>query len=82
LDAGHDLDSIRADLWSWWPKVRRGGMFSGHDYTNRPFEEGSGCYGVKQAVDEFVVRHGLRLHVTGELSRYPNGIPSWYVFKS
>lgn len=32
LDAGHDYDSIKADLEAWWPKVRKGGLFSGDDY--------------------------------------------------
>jgi len=81
LDAGHHLAAIREDIRCWWPKVRRGGMFSGHDYTDEPFGDGLGNYGVKQAVDEFVKMNGLRLHVTKEFRRPKGGMPSWFVFK-
>ncbi len=46
LDADHSYDSVKKDLEAWWPKVKLGGIFAGHDYT----ELG---YGVKKAVDEF-----------------------------
>jgi|WetSurSiteA1Bulk_404760.scaffolds.fasta_scaffold00135_2 hypothetical protein len=32
LDAGHDYDSICKDLLSWSPKIKSGGVLSGHDY--------------------------------------------------
>lgn len=47
IDAVHDYKNIRQDLSLWWPKVRKGGVLSGHDY-NHP-DPG---YGVKKAVDE------------------------------
>ena len=33
LDGDHAYPSIRADIDAWRPKVRRGGILSGHDYT-------------------------------------------------
>lgn len=45
LDAGHKYGCVRADIRSWWPKVRFGGWFGGHDYTPRH-------PGVVRAVDE------------------------------
>jgi hypothetical protein len=47
LDAGHDHDSVRADILAWLPKVKTGGILAGDDYEhNWP--------GVIQAVDELL----------------------------
>lgn len=32
IDAEHDEDSIRADVKAWRPKIKFGGILSGHDY--------------------------------------------------
>lgn len=52
IDGAHDLEHVRADLRYWWPKVKRGGVFGGHD-INFPT--------VKQAVLEFTEQHKLSL---------------------
>jgi predicted O-methyltransferase YrrM len=44
IDADHAYESVKKDIQAWWPKLKKGGIMSGHDYFN-PF-------GVKQAVDE------------------------------
>ncbi len=76
LDAGHDYDNIHADIEAWWPLVKAGGMFAGHDYLNATVADGYPAdFGVKQAVDEFVAREKLDLHVTDE------PFPTWWVFK-
>ena len=46
IDAGHEYDSVVKDITSWLPKIKKGGIISGHDYFNP-------C-GVKQAVDELI----------------------------
>lgn len=51
VDANHGDAFVTADLEAWAPKVRRGGIVSGHDYiwrAERPHIE------VKAAVDRFV----------------------------
>ena len=55
LDAVHIYDCIAADIDAWLPKVRKGGILSGHDYT--PLDTYKN--GVKQAVDE---RFGERVN--------------------
>lgn len=43
IDALHDYWSVKRDVDAWLPKVRRGGIISGHDYH---------MAGVKKVVDE------------------------------
>jgi hypothetical protein len=33
LDAAHDHASVQEDLRAWWPKLKVGGLFAGHDYS-------------------------------------------------
>jgi hypothetical protein len=46
LDGNHNYEFIRHDIDIWWPKVKNGGYFGGHDYSNLALP------GVKQAVEE------------------------------
>lgn len=56
IDAAHDYESVKADLNNFYPKLKSGGMFAGHDY-------GEKSCGVGKAVDEFVKEHNLKLDV-------------------
>ena len=73
IDANHMRPMIDHDLRAWWPKVRKGGIFGGHDYhmVNRP----DYVCEVKAAVDEFFADKGHQLHVTKDAD------PSWYIIK-
>lgn len=51
IDANHDYESVYQDIRLWAPKVKQGGIISGHDYDGRG--DRSGQFGVKKAVDEF-----------------------------
>jgi hypothetical protein len=59
IDADHTYDAVTADLAAWWPKVRPGGILSGHDYGGR--KNRLGIWGVKRAVDEFAIGRAVRL---------------------
>jgi predicted O-methyltransferase YrrM len=50
LDASHDYESVKEDLNLWYPKVKPGCMFSGHDYH-------ASWPGVIKAVNEFAVNN-------------------------
>lgn len=50
IDANHDYENVKADINAWYPKVKSGGIISGHDYS--PIAEGNGHPGVRQAVHE------------------------------
>jgi len=49
IDAQHDYDSVKRDIELWTPKLKPGGLLSGHDYQPN-------FQGVIQAVDEAVGR--------------------------
>lgn len=51
IDAGHDYESVSKDIFSWFPKIKKDGIISGHDYFNSV--EFGGRFGVKKAVDDF-----------------------------
>jgi len=35
VDGNHSYDIVKSDLELYWPKVRKGGVLVGHDYTTR-----------------------------------------------
>lgn len=51
IDADHSKESVTKDLHAYLPKMKSGGIMSGHDYLDGilPY----GVFGVKSAVDEF-----------------------------
>ena len=68
IDGNHGYDWVKSDIQAWWPKVRAGGLFAGHDYGTRPTERG-----VKTAVDEFCRAEHLQV-TTGDDA-------TWWVFR-
>lgn len=57
IDANHDYFAVKRDISLWFPKVRSGGIFSGHDYCALH-------WGVPKAVDEFSAESGLNFELT------------------
>jgi len=74
LDARHDEESVREDLLAWYPKLRVGGLFSGHDYVD--LDTALNDFGVKTAVDEFA-----RYVHKGVFQTNETLLPSWYWIK-
>lgn len=56
IDAAHDYDSVVKDVAAWFPKVKPGGIFAGHDYPSD---------GVKRAVDEHATANGYTVSAVG-----------------
>ena len=69
IDGDHYYDEVKKDLLLWYPKVKKGGIFSGHDYSL--------SWGVKKAVDE------LFKNVTVIPEGHPDdgNQPSWVIKK-
>ena len=59
IDGGHTYAVVKSDLKLYWPCVRPGGTFAGHDYSY--LQNRRRGHGVKQAVDEFVAEQGLTM---------------------
>jgi hypothetical protein len=93
IDGNHSYSHVKEDLRLWFPKVKRGGVFAGHDYFDAVADkdlEPIFCdgvtpakltsYGAKSAVDEFAAKSGLELFLTREkLTR--TQFPTWYFIK-
>ena len=76
IDARHDYQAMSEDLMLFWPKLKVGGIFAGHDFLNaneeaKPqegrdwctFADGTRCVdnkAVKAAVEEFASAHDDR----------------------
>lgn len=61
LDANHRRVWCEKDLEAWYPKLKVGGTFAGHDYFDRP-----PTFEVKSTVDEFIKKHNLLLDWVSE----------------
>lgn len=75
IDANHFKEFVLQDIAAWYPKVRHGGIFAGHDYCHYPDIE------VIQAVDEWCAKTGYQIQLTTQ--DYWNGhpFPTWWVVK-
>jgi hypothetical protein len=72
LDANHSYQGISEDLNAWYPKLKKGGIFSGHDYVDKPpYME------VKKAVDEFAQKYNYTVSTTTSDGPYL----TWYLTK-
>lgn len=60
LDANHSYAGSLNDLRIWYPKLKKGGVFAGHDYNQGKDES----YNVKKAVDEFAASKGITVYKT------------------
>jgi hypothetical protein len=65
-------------LRDWWPKVKKGGVFAGDDYSDEWPE-------TKRQVDEFLKKNNLNLNIF-TFEKPPKSdnwsqSPSWYTFK-
>ena len=58
IDGNHSYAAVAEDLRTWYPKLKTGGVIAGDDYTRSPVETTFNyTFGVKRAVDEFVIQH-------------------------
>jgi hypothetical protein len=68
IDGDHSHDAVKKDLVTWWPKLKKGGIFAGHDLS---MDE------VRTAVDWFVKENNLKY----EKDEFVSGKSDWWIFK-
>jgi hypothetical protein len=76
IDANHSYEAMKNDINKWFPKIKKGGLFAGHDYLDAPNHE-FGVFGVKSAVDEFALQNNLKVYPTQE----PHDFKSWFIIR-
>ena len=79
IDAQHSYEGCKEDIKLWWPKLKKGGIFAGHDYVTGMFPEGN--FGVKRAVDEFIKEKKQKLFVINADEGKDKKWPTWYLIK-
>ena len=58
IDANHAYEYVKHDLELWYPKLKKGGIIMGDDYTINDIEMCfNTLFGVKKAVDEFGMKN-------------------------
>jgi predicted O-methyltransferase YrrM len=72
IDANHKYKYIKENLHLWTPKVKVGGLITGHDYENK--KEKRRGWGITKAVNEFVEKNNFDLKL-GDRCMY------WFVRK-
>lgn len=72
LDANHEFSHIAHDICLWEPKVKRGGIIAGHDFTRR--KKNGYINHVKDVVQAYTYSHDIKpwYILTGDKS------PSWF----
>ena len=53
IDGQHTYEAVKSDILAWQPKLQRGGILAGHDYTQEAPDT------VKKAVDELIPANAL-----------------------
>jgi len=82
IDGDHSLEGIYDDIKAWIPKVKIGGIISGHDYKDGPKSGINDYWGnqldyrIKTVVDDYARRHGYKLNVIGGV------IKNWWFVKN
>lgn len=75
IDGDHSYEGVCLDLKNWMPKVKKGGVISGHDFDPDLSWEVTSKFGVNKAISEFFSDLS-EIHLTNE----PH-YKSWVYFK-
>jgi hypothetical protein len=78
IDGNHHFDFVVQDIIAWAPKVRRGGMVSGHDYKPEGSEKTPIPFGVIEAVTGYTSAHKIKPYFLTMRDK----CPSWFWVKA
>jgi hypothetical protein len=76
IDGDHSYEGTKRDIIDWYPKVRKGGILSGHDFGNPGNKRMK--FGVTKAVKEFVNNRKL----SGKFFVGKEANPSWFIVRT
>mmetsp|Transcript_34771 Transcript_34771/g.83150 ORF Transcript_34771/g.83150 Transcript_34771/m.83150 type:complete len:279 (-) Transcript_34771:82-918(-) len=68
VDARHDFKGVLQDLQLWWPKLKQGGIFAGHDYVSQ--DDGPSSGGQDWTLNYDGTRDETRLVVKGAVDQF------------
>lgn len=71
LDANHNYEFVKQDIAAWYPKIRKGGLLAGHDFSPR-------FPGVEQALQEL----DDTVYIIPASGAIDGGEQSWYLRRS
>ena len=77
IDGNHHFDFVVRDIIAWAPKVRVGGMVSGHDYKPEGSERTPIPFGVIEAVTAYTAAHKIKPYFITTRDK----CPSWFWIK-
>ncbi len=63
MDGNHQYEFVKKDIELYYPKIKKGGVIGGHDYTSSPETEREG-FGVFKAVNEFFKKKQISFYGT------------------
>ena len=63
IDGNHQYEFVKKDIELYYPKVKKGGIIGGDDYTSSPETETEG-FGVFKAVNEFFKKKKINFYDT------------------
>lgn len=64
IDGDHSYEAVLLDLKLWYPKVKKGGFISGHDWDKKTMNETGEPVGVSRAVIDFTLNNGIDFHIS------------------
>lgn len=71
IDANHRFEFVVADIHAWLPKIRKGGIISGHDYSKIKAPTNTHVY---QAVNGYTDSHQTTWFILGQNAMIPGEI--------
>jgi len=96
IDSNHAYDYVKRDIEMWYPKVREGGIISGHDWLDIDWKSNTEFENLENGKDKMIYHYGRKCGVFGvnpavtefiEKSGHELNITndkfiqSWFVFK-
>lgn len=66
IDSDHSYDGAMNDFVNWFPKIKRGGIMSGHDFDASPHLDSHSKFGVGKALESFLKEDYHNLMLTNE----------------